>query len=118
MLAAEVAIGVAAAFAGWQLVARDGLQVPVLTAPPITLPAPPDVLGIPWAAGAEPGARQPGPRLPGFPGLPGGDFFTALGREDLLLYREETRAIQVLVDGVREYLLGRVLPAVNAAQGR
>ena len=114
---AEVLIGLTAFFAGWRFVTHDIAAVPQLIPPPLVAPAPPDVLGIPWAPGTTPAPQGDGQTGP-WAGLPGGDLFSRFGRDDLRLYREESRVLQILVDGARDYLLRRVLPAVNAAQGR
>ena len=111
VIAVEVLVAAACFFAGWRLVSNHAAgPIQVHRAAPATGAAPDPFLGIPMAPG-----RAPTPGGPGLLGLaPGPDLISRLNRDDFAMYRTQWQVIQVLVDGTRQYIEKRVLPALFA----
>ncbi len=107
VISVEVLVAAACFFAGWRLVAKhpaDPIQVH-RGAPAITATDP--FSAIPTAPTAAPAAGAGGVGV-----APGSDLLTRLNQDDLTAYRTQWQVIQLLVDGSRQYIEKRVLPAL------
>ncbi len=108
VIAVEVVVAAACFFAGWRLVSNHPagpIQVHRGT-PAITAPDP--FSAVPTAAPSNPAPGRDG-RLGAAPTT---DLLTRLNRDDLTAYRTQWQVIQLLVDGTRQYIEARVLPAL------
>jgi hypothetical protein len=116
VVAVEVVVAAACLFAGWRLVHHNsGGPAQVERAGPPAAEATDQFRGIPIAP-SSPAARPGHGSGPGAVGLaPGADLLNRLNRDDLAMYRNQWRVIQVLADGARQYIERRVVPALSPA---
>jgi hypothetical protein len=106
VIAVEVLVAVGCFFAGWRLVSNHPLgPIQVQRGAPSTTTSDP-FLPIPRAPGPAPVSGG------GTGAAPGSDLLTRLNKDDLTLYRTQWQVIQLLVDGTKQYIEKRVLPAL------
>jgi hypothetical protein len=112
LIAVELLIAAGCFYAGWQLVsnhrAGGAVQVHRAEVPPASEGD--GFLGIPGA----PSRVLPRHGVVGGPKMLSSDLLARLNRDDFDLYRSQWRIIQLLVEGVRQYLVQRVVPALLA----
>ena len=112
VIALEVVVAAACFFAGWRLINnRSAGPIPIHRGSPAATGTADPFTGIPSAPGATPAPASGGGAL----GMaPGSDLLSRLNRDDFAMYRAQWQVIQVLVDGTRQYIEKRVVPALLA----
>lgn len=106
VIALEVLVAAACFYAGWRLVTRP-------PAGPIEVhrQAPVESGVDPFSAVPVAPTSSPRPAV-GLGVNPGGDLLSRLNHDDLAMYRSQWQVIQLLVDGTRQYIEKRVIPAL------
>jgi hypothetical protein len=112
VLGLEVVLAAGCSYFGWTALHGRQASAPVIAVhraePPSPDAAQPGLIPVPPAAAPGDGGRgaAPGPSLTA-------GLLERLSRDDLRLYKEQWRAINILLDGVREYIERRVVPSLH-----
>jgi hypothetical protein len=112
VLGLEVVLAAGCGYFGWSALHGHQANAPVIAVHRAEPPAPdaalPGLIPVPPAAAPGDGGRGAAPGS----SLPAG-LLERLSRDDLRLYKAQWRAINILLDGIREYIERRVVPSLH-----